>query len=143
MRISHRSLVVALGAAALASTACKGRETVRIDANDATFAKRDAWRTLGPGDLRIATTDSALELALVGDSLVAGFGSATRAKIARATDTTRVEGSGIGANIAKIVKANVASALDREVHMPLLEFPTSATRTGCSSSTTATASART
>lgn len=122
MTTSRRILVAALVAAAFAA-ACKDHETVRVNATNATIARRDsAARPVGPGDIRIATTDSVIELGLVGDSLVAGFGAATREKIKRATDTATVTGSGLGASIERIVKSSVAGALDHEVHVPLTEI---------------------
>jgi hypothetical protein len=121
MRSSH-ALAAALVAASLMSVACDGKHDIQVNGahiDNATFAKRDSTKPLGKGDLRIATTDSALELGLVGDSLVAGFGAMTREKIKEATDTAKVSGSGFGANIEKMVKSRVAGALDREIHVPL------------------------
>src|SRR3954470_12517577 len=79
-----RSLsVAALVAAASFATAC-GDHDVQVNGaklEHTSFAKRDTNRVLGPGDVRVATTDSALEVGLIGDSLVAGLGEATRGKI--------------------------------------------------------------
>ncbi len=122
MRTHRQGLALVAGAFALVLAACKDTHTVRIDANNATLARRDTSQGLGPGDLRIATTDSALELALVGDSLVAGFGASTRAQIRKATDTSSVSGSGLGASIERIVKSSVAGALDHEMHVPLSDI---------------------
>ena len=128
MRISRLCL---LGAASLVTlAACKDKKAnvevngtnVRVNGSDVAFAKRDTNQQLGPGDIRIATTDSAIEIALIGDSLVGGFGAATRAKIANATDTGKVHGSGFGANIEKMVKSTVAGALDREMYFPLSDI---------------------
>src|SRR4051812_21148514 len=102
MRTISRSAVAALVAASLFSTVsltgCKGHD-VRISSGSgggsvdkASFAKRDSTRALGPGDLRVTTTDSVVEVALIGDSLVAGLGASTRNKIKIATDTSAVQG---------------------------------------------------
>jgi hypothetical protein len=122
MRTPRRGLTLAAGAFTFVLAACKDTHTVRIDANNATLTRRDTTQGLGPGDLRIATTDSAIELALVGDSLVAGFGASTREQIRKATDTSTVSGTGFGASIERIVKSSVAGALDHEMHVPLSEI---------------------
>jgi hypothetical protein len=119
MRVGRIAPVAAVAAAVL-FTACKGDvKSVRVNANDAHIAARDTVRTLGPGDIRIASTDSAIELSLVGDSLMTGFGAKTRAKVAAATDTNKVKGTGFAADIEKMVKKTVAGALDHELHFPL------------------------
>jgi hypothetical protein len=123
MRTLRRSSAAALCAALVVAAGCKDRQTIRIDGStSATFAKRDTTQTLGAGDIRIATTDSALELSLIGDSLVAGFGASARAKIKNATDTSKVNGTGFGANIEKLVKSTVAGALDHQMEVPLSEI---------------------
>src|SRR5690242_19903856 len=58
----------------------------------ATLAPRDTTRTLGPGDVRITTTDSSLELAI------------------------------IGASIQRAVKGTVAKAMDHEIHYPIADI---------------------
>ena len=123
MRVSY-GLAAALVAASLMSVACDGKHDIKVNGahiDDATFAKRDSTKALGPGDLRIATTDSAIEVALIGDSLVAGFGAMARDKIKEATDTSKVSGDGFGASIEKMVKSSVAGALDHEIHVPLTD----------------------
>src|SRR3954471_17620244 len=122
-----RFLPVLLAGAAVLTTACHDRaevrhERVQVDAGNATFAKRDSARSLSPGDVRIATVDSAVEVALIGDSLVAGLGPMTLRKIKNATDTANVKSSGLGASIEKFVKGTVADALDHELHYPLSEI---------------------
>lgn len=120
-----RSLsVAALVAASSFLTACRDHEMKVNGAKveHASFTKRDSVRALGPGDIRIATTDSAVEVALVGDSLVVGLGATTREKIRTATDTAAVNGSGIGASFEKMIKSTVASALDHELQIPISEI---------------------
>src|SRR5881409_3322992 len=97
LNISRSLSVAALVAATLFTGAC-GDHDVQINGakvEHASVAKRDTARTIGPGDIRIATTDSAVEVALIGDSLVAGLGAATRSKIKAKTDTNAVTGTGI------------------------------------------------
>jgi hypothetical protein len=119
-----RLSIAALVAASSFAAAC-GDHDVQINhtkIEHASFAKRDSSRALGPGDIRIATTDSAVEIALIGDSLVAGLGTATRNKIRTATDTNAVNGSGIGASFEKMIKSTVANALDHELQIPVSEI---------------------
>lgn len=116
--------VAALVAASSFVGAC-GDHDVQINGGKvehASFAKRDTSHVLAPGDIRVATTDSALEVALIGDSLVAGLGEATRDKIKKATDTAAVSGTGIGASFEKMIKSTVAGALDHDLEIPLSEI---------------------
>jgi len=118
-------VVAALVAASSLVAGCGDHHDVKVNGasvEHASFAKRDTSRALGPGDIRIATTDSAVELALIGDSLVAGLGTATRNKIKTATDTNAVNGTGIGASFEKMIKSTVASALDHELQIPISEI---------------------
>jgi len=121
----HRvPLVAALVAASSFTAACGGHD-VQINGGNvehASFAKRDSNRTMGPGDIRVATTDSMFEVALIGDSLVAGLGTAARNKIKTATDTNTVSGTGFAASLEKMVKSTVAGALDHEFEVPISEI---------------------
>ena len=122
--ISRSLSVAALVAASLFTAAC-GDHDVQVNGGKiehVSLTKRDSARVLGPGDIRIATTDSTMEVALVGDSLVAGLGLAARNKIRTATDTNAVKGTGFGASIEKMVKSTVAGALDHEVEIPITEI---------------------
>ena len=82
---------------------------------DATLSTRDSNRVLGPGDVRVMNTDSSVEIAVIGDSIVTGFGPRVRAEIEQSTDSGSVSGSGFGASIEKMVKGAVASALNHEI----------------------------
>ena len=76
------ALAAALVAASLFIGACRDHD-VQINGGKvqhASFARRDATRALGPNDIRVATTDSMLEVALIGDSVIAGLGPAARGK---------------------------------------------------------------
>jgi hypothetical protein len=117
-------LVAALVAASLLTAACSGHD-VEINGGKvehASFAKRDSARALGPGDIRVATIDSTLEVALIGDSVIAGLGAAARNKIKAATDTNAVSGTGIGASLEKMIKSTVAGALDHQLEVPISEI---------------------
>ena len=116
--VARRFTAVVLVASAI-TVACEDAEvrtsSDRRDRSDATFAKRDTNRTLGPGDVRIMNADSSIELAVIRDSIVTGFGSRVMAEIAKGTDTSQIKGDGFGANIQKMVKSTVASALNHEM----------------------------
>ncbi len=116
--LARRFTAVAIVASAL-MVACKDAEvhtsTGSRDRSDATFAKRDSNRTLGPGDVRITNADSSIELAVIRDSIVTGFGPRVFAEIAKGTDTSNVKGDGFSASIEKMVKSTVASALNHEM----------------------------
>jgi hypothetical protein len=117
-------MVVAGLATAFVVTACKGHD-VRIGgagAGSADFVKRDRTRTLGKGDIRIASQDSAVEVALVGDSIFAGLGARVLNKVDKALDTSSDPGDGFAASIAKTVKGAVAGALDQELVFPMSEI---------------------
>ena len=103
------------------AAAC-GRNDSKTNISGASFVARDTVRPLGPGDIRIANTDSSFELALIGDSLVTGFGSRVLREINAKTDTTRVEGNGFAAGIEKMVKGTVANAMSRELKFPLADI---------------------
>jgi hypothetical protein len=123
-KLSRLPLVAALVAASSFTVACRDHD-VQIDGGKvehASFAKRDSSRALGPGDIRVATTDSMLEVALIGDSVVAGLGAAARNKIKAATDTNAVSGTGFGASIERMVKSTVAGVLDHELEVPIGEI---------------------
>lgn len=118
--ISGRSLGLAIAIPFLAA-AC-GRNDSKTNISGASFTARDTTRALGPGDIRIANSDSSFELALIGDSLVTGFGSRVLREIDEKTDTTKVEGSGLAAGIEKLVKGTVANAMSHELKFPLRDI---------------------
>ncbi|HEY9225103.1 MAG TPA: hypothetical protein VIP11_00565 [Gemmatimonadaceae bacterium] len=114
-----RGTLGAVFAATLFVVACD-RPDVRIsskgrDRSSATFAARDSARKLGPGDLVVLNADSSIELGVIGDSIITGFGPRVLAEIEKSTDTSTVTGGGLGAGIEKFVKNTVASALNKEI----------------------------
>jgi hypothetical protein len=106
---------VALVAAPLCIAACGDVRVSKDDRSDATFATRDTNRTLRPGDVRIMNVDSSFELAVIGDSVVTGFGPKALEEIRKGTDTSAVTGTGFAANIEKMVKSTVAGAINKEI----------------------------
>jgi hypothetical protein len=75
--------------------------------------------SLAAGDVRIVTTDSSIDLALIGDSISSGLSPQALAKVRRETDTAAVSGSGFGAQMEKMVKGTVQSAVGTRVSIPL------------------------
>jgi len=117
--MSRRLMPVAaalFGAAAITLTAC-GRD--RQKASPHIVSRDTAVRPLAPGDVRIASVDSSIELAVIGDSVVGGFGKKVLDEIKEKTDTSAVAGSGFGASIEKLVKTSVAGALSKQVEYPI------------------------
>jgi hypothetical protein len=60
-----------------------------------------------------------VDLALIGDSISGGLSEQALAKVRRETDTAAVKGSGFGADIERMVKGTVQSALTTRVAYPL------------------------
>src|SRR5262245_12851128 len=104
-----------VAAAPLVIAACDRTKHASRDQPDATFSTRDTNRVLGPGDVRVMNTDSSVEIAVIGDSIVTGFGPRVRAEIAQSSDSGSVSGSGFSASIEKMVKGPVAGAVNHEI----------------------------
>ncbi|HEY4129906.1 MAG TPA: hypothetical protein VGM50_04785 [Gemmatimonadaceae bacterium] len=123
MRFVQRLVIAMLVATPVFVVACGDNDAkVKVEGaklDDAKLVRRDSARTLGPGDIRIASRDSSVEVALVGDSIVAGLGARVRNKVAVDLDTTKVSGTGLSSSIEKMVKGTVASALDHEIMFPI------------------------
>lgn len=75
--------------------------------------------TLGDGDIRITNVDGGVDLALIGDSISGGLSAKSLEKARKETDTNKVKGTGFGADIEKMVKGTVQSALSTRVAFPL------------------------
>jgi hypothetical protein len=76
---------------------------------------------LGPGDVRIVTTNGGIDLALIGDSISSGLSPQAISKVREETDTAQVTGSGFGAQIEKMVKGTVQGAIGKRASFPLSE----------------------
>ncbi len=123
MSAAHRIAVAAL--LPLLLFAC-GKEDDKEDqpkasVADAKFSARDSTRKLGPGDVQIVSADSAVELAIIGDSIIGGLGQKVLDKVRRDTDTAKTTEKGFGAAIANAVKSSVASALSHQIIFPVAE----------------------
>ncbi|HEY4215508.1 MAG TPA: hypothetical protein VGM67_00135 [Gemmatimonadaceae bacterium] len=117
----RRRVGVAL-AAPLLFGACGHHDADRASTNDVQgvkLAARDSARVLGPGDVQIVSSDSAVELAIVGDTVIGGLGTKVLDKVRGETDTNKVKGNDFGANIEKMVKQNVADALSHQMLVPV------------------------
>jgi hypothetical protein len=78
-----------------------------------------ARRPLQAGDVRIVTEDGGVDLALIGDTISGGLSQQTVDKVKRETDTGAVQGSGFGAEIERMVKGTVQSAIGTRAAFPL------------------------
>ena len=107
-------MVLAAGAVL---TACR-RDADRAPEN-VRLAGRDSALTLGAGDVAIVNTDSSVEMAVVGQSIVVRLSDKTMNRIRQETDTAAVRDSGIGGSIERLVKSTVRSALNRQVTYPV------------------------
>jgi hypothetical protein len=76
---------------------------------------------LGPGDVRIVTTNGGIDLALIGDSISSGLSPQAIREVKAQTDTAKVSGSGFGAQIEKMVKGTVQGAVGKRASFPLSE----------------------
>jgi hypothetical protein len=114
------------GAAILATSACSSKpaDRARDEAPDGgvTISKTAVPVTddsLKAGDVRIVTTNGAVDLALIGDSISTGLSASALKKVREETDTARVSGSGFGASLEKMVKGTVQGAIGTRVSFPL------------------------
>jgi hypothetical protein len=119
MPIRARHCMAAALAGAYIAAACGGRHDSDLPVGDATLSHRDSTRVLGPGDVQIASTDSSVEIAVIGDTIVTGLGKRVRDEVRRATDTGAVQGSGFAAGIEKLVKSKVADAMGTQLLFPV------------------------
>ena len=109
----------------LVTAACRHRDDddaksadvpIRLSRNpDATSGKVE----MQAGDIRIASVDSGVDLALIGDTISGGLSQKTLAKVKHDTDTGAVKGSGLGSEIERMVKGSVQSALGTRIAIPL------------------------
>jgi hypothetical protein len=85
------------------------------------LTRSDSALVLGPGDVQIVNEDSSVDMAVVGQKIIVKLSEKTMAKVRQETDTSGVQGSGLGASIEKMVKRTVASTLGQQVEYPLSE----------------------
>jgi len=100
---------------------------INADANagatsQGTLKRSDSALVLGPGDVQIANEDSSVDMALVGQKIIVKLSDKTMAKVRQQTDTSNVQGSGLGASIEKMVKRTVASTLGQQFEYPLSDI---------------------
>lgn len=88
---------------------------------DTRFSDRDTTpvEKLGPNDMMMTTTDSAMQMGVVGDHITMRLSARSLDSVRVATDTSKVEGSGFAASLEKTIKRGVASALGKQVDIPL------------------------
>ena len=111
--------VLLLGAIVGLASCRHDDDDVKVPVNLSRPAPALADVPLGPGDIRITSVDSGVDLAMIGDSISGGLSTSALAKVRRETDTNAVTGSGIGASIEKMVKGSVQSALRTRISVPV------------------------
>ena len=112
--------VVLMCGAVVTLASCRHRDDEpKVPVNISRPSAAVAEVPLAPGDIRITSADSAVDLALIGDSISGGLSAFALAKVRRETDTRTVSGSGFGASIEKMVKGTVQSALGTRISVPV------------------------
>ena len=110
---------VAALALCLASMACFGDRA----GDFASMPSDTIPLVLGAGDLLITTTDSNMQLGLVGDTVLMQFSEKMRRTLRTDLDTTHLESrNGFGAAIERAVKRKVGAMLGRRLVRPLAEI---------------------
>ncbi len=72
--------------------------------------------SLGPGDVRIVSTDSGVSITLQGDRLLAGLSPRTVARVRAELDSSAARDTGgLGGSIAQIVKKTVSENIDAQM----------------------------
>ena len=116
MRSSPAILLAALVIVACSHKDADDRPEVPVKLSRASDT---AHQVLQQGDIRIASVDSGVDLALIGDTISGGLSEKTLAKVKHDTDTNNVKGTGMGADIERMVKGTVQSALTTRLSFPL------------------------
>ncbi|MEO5814785.1 MAG: hypothetical protein ABIT20_05850 [Gemmatimonadaceae bacterium] len=107
-------------ATVLATVACSHKEDATPDVPVKLSRSTDTSRyEMQPGDIRIASIDSGVDLALLGDTISGGLSAKTLNKVKHETDTAAVKGSGLGSEIERMVKGTVQGALATRINIPL------------------------
>jgi hypothetical protein len=116
----------------LVATACGRRDNPNPDpginpdpnpgaTGQGSTSRRDTALVLGPGDVKIVTEDSSVDLAVIGRNIVVRLSDKAMAKVRQETDTSAVKDSGFGGSIERMVKRTVQSALSQQVTYPLAD----------------------
>lgn len=116
MRPSHRC--AALAAVALLSLGACKRERSHAAIRDRDTSTVAAV-PLQPGDVVITTTDTAVDMGVIGDHIIMRLSPKTLGRVRNDLDTNKVEGEGFGASIERLVKKSVSAALAKQVEIPL------------------------
>jgi hypothetical protein len=120
MRARRGGIGVVIMATSIVLAGCRGeRREAKVEARGAGIIARDSTRALGPGDIRIVSVDTTLELTLLGDNLVTGLADKALAKVRHEMDTGRVQGTGLTAKLERFVKSSVQSAVGKQVLIPV------------------------
>jgi len=112
-----------LAAAALAPllAACGHRDRSDVKVSfDQSRAAAAAAEPLGPGDVRVTSTDGAFVLALVGDSVRMQLSDSLRDKVKRDLDTNKKDG--FAGMITRSVSGIVGSAMGFVVRIPVRDI---------------------
>ncbi len=84
---------------------------VQLGAGSASALVRGGDPPLGPGDVRVVSTDGALVLALLGDTVRMRLGDSVTAKLRREVEAGADSASGFGGFVARTVKGAVGGAM--------------------------------
>ncbi len=84
---------------------------VQLGVGDAGALVRGGDPPLGPGDVRVVSTDGALVLALLGDTVRMRLGDSVTAKLRREVEAGADSASGFGGFVARTVKGAVGGAM--------------------------------
>ena len=118
-----RPHVLAAAAALAAATACgrgdRSAVKVSFDASDSAAAVAAAT-PLGAGDVRVRSTDGAVILALVGDSVRMQLSDSLRNKVKQDLDTSKKDG--FAGLITRSVSGIVTNAMGFVVRIPVREI---------------------
>src|ERR1043166_7779923 len=86
-------------------------------------AERTVSDSLGAGDVRIYNADSAVDLVLQGNQVLAGLSPKTVGKVrTELKESTKGDTAGIGGSIANIVKSAVADNIGTHAAFPVAEI---------------------
>jgi hypothetical protein len=119
--VSFMSAALALTAACSRSSEADRADppTERTEVTISRGSSRNGADTLRAGDVRITTVDGSIDLALLGDSISSGLSQGSLDKVRTETDTAAVDGTGLAANLERMVKGTVQSAVGTRISVPI------------------------